>query len=263
MSASVSASVTSAAGSTTTQGPADGSTSLILTTGSSEGTTAGNTASPLLWTTLDDVNAVTVPMQGDGTDASVSSTTTTSFVPTPWGGGVEVQEMGQWVRFRQIAEQPNIEFDRGTIDLQFRPSYDHDDGVLHRLLATDDSPSGLRIRKNANGRFVVVLDNGQPNGDHITAVAPSDYEWSADQWIHVYITWDTTDPNMTQPVHIYFDGSEVNRYVALPQRRITMGSEDPEGWIYVGTRSDTADNVANGILDELKIYDEPIPPPPP
>lgn len=248
--------MTSATGSTTAHDLADGSTSLVSTSESSEGTTDTLPDPPLLQTTLDDVSAITEPTHGDGTDASVSSTTTSSFVPTPWNAGVEIQQMGQWVRFRQVAEQPNIELDRGTIELQFRPAYDHDDGTLHRLLATDGSLSGLRIRKNANGRFAMILVD-QDGIEHITAVDPDDYAWPANEWIHVRVTWDTTDPTATQAVHIYFNEREAPRYVVTADADITMGPENPSGWLYLGSRSDVAANVANGILDELTIFDEP------
>lgn len=249
-----SVSMTSVASEATADGTSSDSKGGTETSESSSSTTAGVPDGVLLWTTLNDAAAVVEPVVGDSTEASVSVAATSDFVSTPWGGGFAVDAAGDWVRYRQVAGVANIEFDRGTIEFWYRPDYDHVDGMLHRLFSTHESVSGIRARKNANGRFVVLLVD-QRGVEHITAVDPSDYGWSAGQWVLVRTTWETGSDG-SQAVRVYFDGDEVRRYVSIAGADVTMGPEEVGGWLYLGARSDTASEVANGIIDEFYVYDE-------
>lgn len=247
-------------------GTEDGSTgSTTTSTGPSSSGTSSGTGAPipegvLLWTTLDDASAVTMPLVGDAAEATSTTMPANDFVPTPQGGGVRIDEMGEYVRYRQIADAANIEFDRGTIEFWYRPDYDSADGQRYRLVATDGSTSGLRIRKAMTDRFAMVLFDAT-GMEHITSVGPLDYQWSAGQWIHIRVTWDTLGSPGSPAVHIYFDGVEVPQYDEVAAAGITMGDEEPSGWLYIGARSDGTPSVASGILDEFIVYDEPVPPP--
>lgn len=212
----------------------------------------------MLWTTLEGPDSVTMPMVGDATLAQWSTMPDDDFVMRE-GGGIVIDEPGEWLRYRQVAGQANIEFDRGTVEFGYQPNYDHDDGQRHQLVVTVDSSSnlsGLHIRKGMNGRFSVLLYD-QTGAMHTTSVSSANYEWFAGQRILIRVIWETTGLPQDQGVRIYFDGDEASPYETMVGADIPMGSEDPGGWLYIGARSEDTTNVASGVIDEFIVYDEP------
>jgi glucose/arabinose dehydrogenase len=215
----------------------------------------------LLSSSLDDLNAVTMPAVGTGVGSAVNTSPANDFVPGIAGNGLRIDAATEYARFVETdGVTQNVELDHGTVDFWYQPSYASNDGVRHTLLTIGQvsGPTvGIYLEKN-NGvnsnEFTVRVSNatGRTYG---TGVSSNFYGWSAGQWVRVRVTWDFNSTG--RAVHIYFDGAEVGQYSydRIPSL-LTMGPESQTAFIYLGERTASGKTPADGVIDELTIYDQ-------
>src|SRR5207237_6389215 len=97
------------------------------------------------------------------------------------------------------------------------------------------------------------------NGTQFTAIPATSYGWVAGQWVNIRITWDSTVATGVQNVHFYINGVE-SAYELTATGPFPMPAPSTSAYIYVGSISATETLTATGILDEFKIYGQPLVP---
>ncbi len=218
----------------------------------------------LLHSTLDDLSSVTTPAVGTGANAVVNTSPANDFVAGILGNGLRINAAGEYARFVQRdAFTQNVELDHGTVDFWFQPTYAASDGVRHTLLSigtVSGSTVGIDIEKNNSlnaNEFSIRVSNatGKIWG---TGVPIGSYPWAAGQWVKIKVTWDFN--SLGRPVRIYFNGTEASQYSynTIPSV-LTMGPESQTAYIYLGERTAPGTTPANGVIDELTIYDYVVP----
>lgn len=216
----------------------------------------------LLHTSFDGIAAVTSPVVGEGAGAQVVTSPGNDFVPGLLGNAVRLDTVGEHVSFA-FDDGPNYRHATGTLDFCYQPLADHTDGVDRGLFDTSDfGNGGMRIRKagiaNDNELQMVVLD---ATGTLAAAseVPSNAYLFEAGVWTRLTFSWDFTVAAGEVSLRMYQDGVEltpkaaqtgpVNTRSGAPMDRLFLGGvEAPQNW------------VANGLLDELYIYDRAIVP---
>jgi hypothetical protein len=189
----------------------------------------------------------------------VLTTPANDFVAGHLGNGIQINSNNEYARFTLTdGVTQNVELDTGTIDFWFKPAYAHTDGKRHTLVsigAVGQTTTGLDIEKNnsLNGNeFSVRVSNG--NGPvRGTGVASTNYSFTANQWIQIRVTWNFADSS--RAIRIYFNGVEAGSYsyntIPYPY---SLGAENSTQYVYLGQRAATGTFPANGVLDELRIY---------
>jgi hypothetical protein len=121
----------------------------------------------------------------------------------------------------------------------------------------------IQVRKaalnNANHfqvQFITML--GTFSGE--TGVDPADYGWTANEWVHIRITWDLTVGQGVPNTHIYFDGVEAPKYAPQSTGGASLGAEIPNLHMYIGAWNDVDVETASGIIDNFAIMDDVLPP---
>jgi hypothetical protein len=236
-----------------------GETTPTGTTGSSTtgSSSAGGCGEPelLLWTTLEDEAAIQNPEVGTGTEVEFA---VTGFQAGIDGQGAYIDAHKDYIRYRQVAEVPNLEIECGTLDVWLKPDFDHTDGKQHNLMRVDGD-SRITVRKTGGDDFQVRLRDVDLI-DHDTNVPPTDYGWLAGEWLRITVTWDAAPAPGDQNVHIYFDGVEVPLYEEATTDTIVMADESPTDWVYFGATAPDDNQFIDGVLDEAKIYRGIMPP---
>ena len=176
--------------------------------------------------------------------------------------GIVVDEQNEYAQWRmETASYGNAAFLTGTVELSFNPVFMTLDGKEHRLFALGGTAgSGILLRKGAqnqgNATQILTYLGGVQVG--LTEVDSNNFWFFPGTWETIRITWDFTVGAGVQNVHLYFNDAE-HTYantstgpVAFPMattERITLGA-----W----TTADKA--VAGGIFDEIRIWDQVVPP---
>jgi hypothetical protein len=227
--------------------------------------TTGPTPTPLLYTTLDNAAAVSAPVNGTGTGASVQTTPPNDFVPGFLNNGLLINGPQQYASFQETdGVTQNVNLATGSVDFWYQPAYASADGIAHRLFDIGPAPGqpgsiGLykRVGSLNNDLWLWVVS---PNGTQMyTGVPATSYSWTAGQWVEIRVTWDSTVPAGTQNAHIYINGQEPT-YEFAATGPFTMPAPSTSNFIYLGASSPTDANTATGILDEFKIYPQALVP---
>jgi len=140
--------------------------------------------------------------------------------------------------------------DRGTIDFWYKSDRDWRGGGDRMLLdastTTDDKYFYLML--GDDGRLTFGLED---TSDRDIRFESSRFDFGAGEWVHIAITWDMDSDRR----EIYVNGS-----VDRTDNRNSSGRLGELGTLYLGdNRSsyhpDGTGNSANGVLDEVRIYD--------
>ncbi|MGE0788118.1 MAG: LamG-like jellyroll fold domain-containing protein [Sandaracinaceae bacterium] len=230
----------------------------------------------LLYSSLDDANAVTHPAVGTGVGATLSSTPGDDFAAGHVGGGILSDDPDDFARFAETdGVHANVELTRGTMELWFLPSYDHDDDQKYVLVATGSWPGPgivtLVKQNGSNGNALeLVFDELDAAGcapapptcsRRENRVASSDYAWRAGEWVLIRFTWDWTVPDGTRNVHIYIDGAEVPLIAGLATTGpAVVPDERADDYVWIGNRAPSGGFRAGGVIDEVRVWDRPLAP---
>jgi len=213
----------------------------------------------LFHTTLENFAAVTTPDVGDGTGAAQNTMT---YVAGRYGSGALFNANSDRIEWRPVGGAvQNVELDRGRIEFWCQPNYNSTDATLHYFfdLDNDGVAGGVRIylrKETTNDLTVGVQDvTGTNRGISIPA---ANYQWTAGDWVHLAMDWDSTDP--TDNVNVYMNGVELVP-TATNNVTFTMEPENPLGLFRLGNRV-AGGPAANGnvVLDEFTLYSSPTTP---
>lgn len=170
----------------------------------------------------------------------------------------QAAQFGEGARLR-FSEHGNLVKERGTLMLWFRPDWSGDQGYtsdhreIWRCLFTEGPPTAKRHGSNRLWlwfwRSRLRFDVSDFADLYITKPI---VEWKAGEWHHIAVTWD----HRRQRV-VYVDGERLrggqdSRKAFLPMRWEAL----PFPEFYVG--SDGGSRVAEGCIDELKVFDAPL-----
>jgi hypothetical protein len=218
----------------------------------------------LFHSTLDDLNSVTNPAVGIG--GTVTTNPANDFVAAQSGNGINLDAPSELVNVPQAnGNGMNIDPGQGTIDFCYKPYADHDAGGERALFETTDDGNGwMRARisgSNADSINVLVMDSNQ-QFDEIQ-IDGADYSMNADEWYRITISWDfdtvgPNDPNF----HIFLDGVEltVKTYNSFGPKPTAAANANGSLEIGAFIRTNNPDWVADGVIDEFKVYDSPLAP---
>jgi hypothetical protein len=197
----------------------------------------------LLHTTLDDATAIQTPDSGippgDSNGQLVPGKCPTG---TP-NGGLAINTQGDFLTY---SGEGNINLVTGTADFYFKPAAS-DTGVARHLLSV---PGKFQILIDQQGNLVVGV--GQNVGRTILA---ANVPFSTDTWVRVTITWKFGDTGET--VFVYFDGNGVSGPFSPGPFSVPSIEDTP---LFIGANGANDPQVANGVFDDIKIYDGTEPP---
>jgi hypothetical protein len=230
----------------------------------------GASAATLLFhTTLDDPSAVTAPAVGSGVGALISTQPANDFVAGYDANGLRCDAIGESVRYPQTdGSVRNVETERGTVEFWYRPFYDHDDNLKYTIFGTGDwlSPGSLHFGKhnhtNQNGLFLIFFDAS--GTFHQNNVLVGDYGWNQNDWVLVRLTWDFTVAAGEQNLHLYLNQLEVpivgDGAQPASSGPLAMPAESTSSRLYIGCRDQQGTIPASGVYDEVRTWDEALPP---
>lgn len=221
-------------------------------------------STPILYTTLDDQTSVNSPVNGTGSGSAIATNPVNDFIPGYLGNGIQINSAGEYIRFAETdGITNNVELDKGTVDFWYKPNYNSNDGISHRIFsigAADQSGSITLYKRTStyNNDLYIYVKSSTAAGRE-TKVQPTSFSWTAGQWVNIRITWDSTVATGVQNVRVYLDGSELT-YRSASTGPFLMPAEVSTQYIYIGSISATETLTATGILDEFKIYPDAFPP---
>jgi hypothetical protein len=151
--------------------------------------------SVLLYSTLDDVTAITAPAIGIGGKTTLAAT---DFVSAHVGNGAQFSHDDPDCKDPQVVTFPvtngsvqNVELDRGELAFWYRPTYDAADFSRKRtlmIISIDGyNPPALRLDTLAQLMFSAVEADWTA---HSTATDYGAPLWKAGNWAHIRATWD-------------------------------------------------------------------------
>ncbi len=223
--------------------------------------TQTQTAAPLLYTTLDNPQSVATPVNGVGTGSAIVTNPVNDFVTGHSGNGIRIDAATEYVRFKETdGNYNNVDLTHGTVDFWYQPFYNSNDGNSHRIFDIGDKDQkgsiGLYKRTSTYGNDLYLQIDDGSGVFHNTAV--SQYSWSANQWVNLRITWDSTVTSGIQNTHFYLNGIEP-AYKSTNSGGFTMPNIASSKYIYIGSLSATETLTATGVLDDFTIYGKAIP----
>ncbi len=226
-------------------------------------------AQATLYTTLDGPSSVTSPAQGSGGGATVVTTPANDFVPARIGDGLRTDAVGERALLRQIdGGVQNVENDRGTLEFWYKPFYDSDEDGKYTIAGTGTWKANNATRGSihfgkhnpSNGRmlFLILFDAAGTRWEH--NVRAADFGWKAGDWVLVRITWDMTVAPGVRNMHLYLNGQERTLTGEVSFGPHSTLAESANEMIYIGSRDVSGDIPANGLYDEVRIWNQAIPP---
>lgn len=169
------------------------------------------------------------------------------FLAGKYGNGLRANAAGDWY---DIDMSGNFNISAGAVEFWFKPSWDHNDNIDHRLFEAYGNLSVdnyFRVYKRGTSnelRFVIEASNVQYN----YVIASTNYYWSANEWVHLRFEWnDSASPanqqrilfNGVEPTHTDPSG-DYNSVNFVSPRQIHFPN-----WNYTN---------ADGVFDELRIF---------
>lgn len=144
----------------------------------------------------------------------------------------------------------------GAVDFWYNGRTAWNDGVDRMLLdATTNNSAPFFLIKRTDGSLRFVL---QDNANTIFATAGGTHNFAANTWHHIAITWSM---GASARMIIYLDGAVDKQFNLVTSSALSSLI----GALFVGDNQGKAvsnnptDNSANGIIDELRIYNYEIP----
>jgi hypothetical protein len=192
----------------------------------------------LLHTTLDQGSAIQSPDTGIPPGSSHGE-----FVPgicptSARTGAIAISSQGDFVSY---SGEQNINLQTGTVDFYFK--------------STVSSAGATRHLVTVAGKFQISLD---VQGNLLVGVGPSvartipaaNVPFTQNTWVRVTITWKFQATEET--VDVYFDGNGADGPYTAGPLNVPPLEQSP---LFIGASGENDVNVAQGVFDDLKIYD--------
>ncbi|MCL4751104.1 MAG: hypothetical protein KJ015_13120, partial [Myxococcales bacterium] len=160
------------------------------------GVPSANQGALLLHTTLDNQGAAQTPAFMKAPQAGYVVGTFTS--PGPCAGVFVVDHSSDCVKY---AASGNIDPKSGTLDFFFRPRFEKNDGLAHKLFSLTNTY--MQLLKTASPEQGLTF--GMP-GTPIATVDNASLTFVKDQWTRITVTWQENSGQIT--VTIYLDGQQ-------------------------------------------------------
>lgn len=208
------------------------------------GVPSANQGALLLHTTLDNQGAAQTPAFMKAPQAGYVVGTFTS--PGPCAGVFVVDHSSDCVKY---AASGNIDPKSGTLDFFFRPRFEKNDGLAHKLFSLTNTY--MQLLKTASPEQGLTF--GMP-GTPIATVDNASLTFVKDQWTRITVTWQENSGQIT--VTIYLDGQQ------KAQATKTFPTSAPPSPLnmYIGNLGCNSTDHAMGDFDDFKIYDKVVPP---
>lgn len=206
---------------------------------------------PIFYSTLDSAGTVSKLLTKPAND----------FVPGKVGKGLQLDAAGEYAFVRQISNgKQNIELTRGTIDFWYKPNYSPNDGLRHDIfrVGTNLKPGTISLvkRRGGHGNELWLNLRDKDNNAKNVFVAGNVWNWAPNTWVNLRITWDTTVAANELTAHLYLNGVELPQDAPQLRGPFPMPNESATENIYIGSGStQTTGQVADGVIDEFKIFD--------
>ena len=163
----------------------------------------------------------------------------------------------------QYAAPGNLNKERGTISLWFKPNWDGNatDPETRHVLFQEGPPPAKRLDSNQLWLWSLGSRMRFDVADSKDRYATSDISgWQAGEWHHIAATWDCR-----QGTAFYIDGRAIPRrgggHVAklfLREQRQIRFSWTPKEFPYFEIGGGKGHHTANGLIDEFRIHDAPL-----
>jgi hypothetical protein len=205
-------------------------------------------AQDLLWhSTLQDQASVDASPDV-GSPGTVNGTTT--WEAAKYGQGFLFDAAGENITF---SSSGNFNLSQGSLDFWYQPRYAHTDGVPRVLWHNaGDASHYFLLEKTSADELKFTIQNGA--SATTATVTSSNYSWRNRDWVHLRVSWDAGAAAGLQARVLVF-GSEPTHS--------DSGTYSTSGMIvgqnYIGSDS-SGSNSANGITDEIFVYDAPAGP---
>ena len=144
----------------------------------------------------------------------------------------------------------------GAVDFWYNPRTTWNDGVDRMLLdATANNSAPFFLIKRTDGSLRFVL---QDSSNNVFATVGGTHNFAANTWHHIAITWSM---GASARMIIYLDGSVDKQYNLVTSSALanligTLFLGDSQG---KAVSNNPTDNSANGIIDEVRVYNYEIP----
>lgn len=144
----------------------------------------------------------------------------------------------------------------GAVDFWYNPRTAWNDGVDRMLLdATTNNSAPFFLIKRTDGSLRFVL---QDSSNNVFATVGGTHNFAANTWHHIAITWSM---GASARMIIYLDGSVDKQYNLVTSSALanligTLFLGDSQG---KAVSNNPTDNSANGIIDEVRVYNYEIP----
>ncbi|MFA6900529.1 MAG: DUF6701 domain-containing protein [Desulfurivibrionaceae bacterium] len=198
---------------------------------------------------------------GNGHNADRLGTATTTDQTTTFGhdcrGAIVSSAAGQGVNTKIDV---NSLGNAGTITFWYRSNAAWNDGNDRMLfdasneLGNGNADKHFYLVKPNSGRLMFALEDS--NDTNSTATSATAYNYAANTWHHIAVTWNIAADRL----YIYLDGDPTPVATSTTNLNGTLGNTNT---LYLGaqrfntiagTPSDYTTNSANGIIDEVRIY---------
>jgi hypothetical protein len=209
-------------------------------------------ADEITWhSTLESSSAVTSPNIGD---AGTSSGT--DYVVGKYGNAARFDANSEYV---SVNTATNLDKNNGSLDFWYSPAYASTDNAEHNLIGFLNSGDTFQIIKedstggecNSNGNCLVFVINEDASNRRAAYFTTSDYSWSTNDWVHIRAVWDET--LSSSDLNLYLNGVAATN--KINDGSYTAANLSVPATLYVGNDASTGSEEANGIIDELYVYD--------
>ena len=211
----------------------------------------GSVTTTLLYSTLDDQNAIVQPAAGVGGKTNL---TETDFVSGHNGKGAQFKlGQGTFISFpMQQGEQHNVDFAQGEVEFWYKSNFVAGGDTSYRkffLIGSHENHRGILLYVGDGTLILLVEGSGPIYREIVTGEAWKAPLWKAGQWVKIRVRWDAA--KASDALQIYVNGNKVDGH-----------SDDPGGWdlqpedgdaIYIGGADEHGADPADGVIDEFFI----------
>lgn len=149
----------------------------------------------------------------------------------------------------------NFNPEEGVMEMWVQPLSDHDDSSIHIFAHQITSGKQFRFRKSGatNELEFLILDGTTSFYEY---VSPSDYGWTAGEWVHLRVEWDDSASQVDQ-MKIFVNGEQPpSTNNNTTDYDGSLASELASGTFYLGNNASLlTSQFCNCIIDEFVIYD--------
>ncbi|MBU1110703.1 LamG domain-containing protein, partial [Patescibacteria group bacterium] len=206
-------------------------------------------ADELLWySSCESISAISTP--DVGTTYSTATIESDDIVPGKYGNGFRVNASDDEIEITDISS--NFDQINGSIEFWFKPNWSHTDGLLHHLFRARDAVTGdylVLSKENAVDGNDLFVYGEQGAADYFhTLIAPTDYSFTAGEWVHLRVTWDS-GASSGETLRIFINGQEPT-HSHNDDFKNTFDIDN--GTIYFDNTN--ISDHADGIYDEIMIF---------